>query len=106
MFNVTVFEDAIDIALMNATGLHETLEQMQEDIENGSFTNNVFQEAAEEEFEQGSNFSGDFHSDELPSYSMSDIDMAADEFIDSYTDLSQGSNMDVGEMIDIIAAQK
>lgn len=104
MFNVMIFEDAIDIALMNAKGLHEVLEQMQEDIDDGVFEND-FQNAEEDETDPTIDYDGELYDDETPVYSMSSADMDADTYIEVYSDLMSGAYMDVGEMIDAIVAQ-
>lgn len=104
--NVMMFEDAIDIALMNATGLHEVLEQMQEDIDDGVFEND-FQDAEEEcnDDDLTIDYDGEPYGEETPIYSMSSADMDADTYIEVYSDMTSGAYMDIGDMIDAIAAQ-
>lgn len=92
-------ENCIDIALMQDETYIAQLEQLKEDMKLG-IVDDIFQEAVEDIFSEGG-CSGEIHSDDVPQYSFTPVDEAADEYMDSYYEIMHGDY--ISDMIDHIA---
>lgn len=86
--NTTYIRDCIDIALMQDNSYVAQLEQLAEDLDLG-IAGDVLQETVEDIFIENK-CSGRIHSDDVPQFSFTPVDEAANEYMDAYYEVSRG----------------